>query len=162
MLVTGKNDLLIRGDLDFDRPVIDGTITLQPKDGNWQEEALNGKTVCVGEIDVQDDKHPFQLFLKESEELEMMTNARWPNALWTDRHPESGAPLVFYNDYWGKSDENSERGKMIDKKVDGVSPLAATGIDMKGAMAILNVGSFNTFVKPVKEHNAGDDFYEEC
>merc|ERR1712213_228286 len=26
-------------------------------------------------------------------------------------------------------------------------------------MAVLNVGSFNTFVKPVQDHNAGDDFF---
>ena len=161
MTITDKKDLVIRGDLDFARPIIDGTVTLKPTEGTWKEDLVDGKTVCVGDIDIKNDRHPFQLFLKENEEdeLEMMTNSRWPNALWTERHPKTGMPLVFYNDYWGKSDKTSERGKMIDAKVDGVSPLADTGIDMKGAMAVLNVGSFNTFVKPVKDHNAGDDFF---
>lgn len=47
----------------------------------------------------------------------------------------------------------------MDRKVNGISPLAASGLDMKGAMAILNVGYWNTFVKPVKDHNAGDEFF---
>ena len=58
----------------------------------------------------------------------------------------SGAPDVFYNELWGKSDGSSKRGTMVDRKVGGFSPLAATGLDMKGAMAVLNTGSFNTFV----------------
>ena len=81
----------------------------------------------------------------------MMTNARWPNARWTDRHPIDGTPLVFYNDYWGQSATTSERGKMVDKSFDGISPLANSGLDMTDAMAILNVGGYNTFVKPVQE-----------
>ena len=79
--------------------------------------------------------------------------------LTADKNEQTGTPDVFYNEFWGKSDGTSDRGKMVDRKVDGVSPLAETGLDMKGAMAVLNVGSFNTFVKPVKDHNAGDDFF---
>merc|ERR1719394_2259832 len=30
---------------------------------------------------------------------------------------------------------------------------------MTGAMAVLNIGSFNTFVKPVKEHKAKQDYF---
>ena len=30
---------------------------------------------------------------------------------------------------------------------------------MTGAMAVLNIGSFNTFVKPVKEHKAEEDYF---
>ena len=100
------------------------------------------------------------MFLTEQDgEIEMMTNARWPNALWADKDTETGTPLVFYNDFWGKSDETSTRGRMVDRKVNGISPLAALGLDMKGAMAILNVGYWNTFVKPVADHNAGDEFF---
>ena len=161
MLITDKTDLVIRGDLDYARPIIDGTVTLRPVEGKWKEDQIDGKTVCIGEVQINTGQHPFQLFLRENEveDLEMMTNARWPNALWTEKHPKTGTPLLFYNDYWGKSDKSSERGKMVDKKVSGVSPLADSGIDMTGAMAVLNVGSFNTFVKPVKDHNAGDDFF---
>ena len=32
-------------------------------------------------------------------------------------------------------------------------------MDVSGAMAILNVGSFNTFVKPVDYHKPGEDFF---
>ena len=160
--INDKNNIAIRGDTDFGRPTIDGTVELIPKASEWETDLINERTVCIGEIDISDDKHPFQLFLEDSGksgELNMMTNARWPNALWTDKDSETGTPLVFYNDYWGKSDESSTRGKMVDRKENGISPLAASGIDMKGAMAILNVGSWNTFVKPVKDHNAGDDFF---
>ena len=166
--IKDKDNIVIRGDPDFDRPVLDGTVELKPKTGydsngngvgKWKEEFIDGNKVCIGEIEITNGRHPFQLFVQEADEREMMTNARWPNALWTDRHPDTGTPLVFYNDFWGKSDSKSTRGKMIDKEVNGVSALAASGLDMKGAMAILNVGSWNTFVKPVEDHNAGDDFF---
>jgi hypothetical protein len=158
VIITNKNNLIITSDPELEKPVMDGTVILNPK-SDWKADSIGGNTVCVGEIEVTDDKHPFQLFLKEDDDHEMMTNARWPNALWTDKNEQTGTPNVFYNEFWGRSDGTSDRGKMVDKKVDGVSPLAETGLDMKGAMAVLNVGSFNTFVKPVKDHNAGDDFF---
>ena len=76
----------------------------------------------------------------------MMTNARWPNALWKDK-------TAFDNSYWAKSDNSSTRGTMID---DGSAGLASSGINMTGAMAVLNVGSFLTFVKPVLLHNPNE------
>ena len=168
--IAEKNNIVIRGDPDFDTPILDGTVAIEPnllydsdgdgfEDGNWKKELINGNVVCVGEIEIIDEKHPFQLFLEGSGGRDMMTNARWPNAVWTDKHPDTGAPEVFYNKFWGKSDSKSTRGKMVDKKVQGISPLANSSLDMKGAMAVLNVGSWNTFVKPVKDHNAGDDFF---
>ena len=169
MEIKNKDNLAIRGDLDYEQPVIDGTVVLNPKDAikdnlkaAWTEDFINGKKVCIGEIDVIDDKHPFQLFLKdENEEAhDMMTNARWPNAVWAERHPETKVPLPFYNTYWGKSDGDSTPGKMIDKKdADGVSPLAESGLDMTGAMGVLNIGSFASYHRPVLTHNAGDDFF---
>ena len=168
--ITNKNNIAIRGDLDFERPILDGTVVLRPAadydsnddgvaDGSWKEDEINGRKVCIGEIQSNKHQHPFQLFLKDDEKYEMMTNARWPNAIWTDRHERTGAPLVFYNDYWGKSDKTSERGKMVDRPENGTSPLAASGLEMKGAMAILNTGSFMSWVRPVLEHKAGDDFF---
>ena len=160
VIITNKKNLIISADPDLEKPVMDGTIVLHPV-SDWKASSIGGKTVCSGVIEVTDDKHPFQLFLTEegNSEAEMMTNARWPNALWSDKNEETGAPNVFYNEFWGKSDGSSDRGKMVDRKVNGKSPLAETGLDMKGAMAVLNVGSFNTFVKPVIDHNAGDDFF---
>ena len=172
MAITEKDNIAIRGDLDYDRPVVDGTVVLNPNNHRsgkhhlgiskqgWIEDSIDGKTVCIGEIDVVDDKHPFQLFLKEKEGYDMLTNARWPNALWIDRHPETGSPQVFYNDYWGKSDGSSEKGRMVDKKdEDGISPLADSELDMTGAMAVLNVGSFASWHRVVTAHHAGDDFF---
>ena len=171
--IDNKDNLVIRGDLDFERPVIDGTIDLNPGSNlhengigintvEWNEEYIDGNIVCSGEISIVDDNHPFQLFLKENEnqsEPEMMTNARWPNALWSEKDSETGTPKVFYNEFWGKSDETSTRGKMVDRAINGSSPLATSGLDVKGAMAILNVGFWNTFVKPVTNHNPGDNFF---
>ena len=37
--------------------------------------------------------------------------------------------------------------------------MGLSGLNMTGAMAVLNVGSFNTFVKPVKQHNPGEDSF---
>ena len=157
--INGAEHLTIRGDPSQEPPVIDGTVELHRRNGGkWMEKNINGKTVCSGKINVKNGKHPFQLFLKDNDELKMMTNARWPNARWVDRDPVDDVPLVFYNDYWGKSDKSSSEGLMIDQRdASNISPLAASGLDMKGAMAILNIGSWQTFVKPVKDHKAGDD-----
>ena len=45
---------------------------------------------------------------------------------------------------------------MIDN---GQAGLAASGLNMTGAMAILNVGSFNTFVKEVQWHEPNTDSF---
>jgi len=156
--ITNKNNLVITADPDNERPVLDGTVVLNPEE-RWREETIGRKVVCVGKIKITNDKHPFQLFLNEGDDYEMMTNARWPNALWAEKNAVTGAPNVFYNKFWAKSDLESTRGKMIDRKRNLVSPLAETGLDMTGAMAVLNVGSFNTFVKPVKDHQAGSNFF---
>ncbi|KAJ7389485.1 hypothetical protein OS493_031457 [Desmophyllum pertusum] len=80
---------------------------------------------------------------------EMMTNARWPNALWSDK-------TVFSNKYWAKSAASSTRGKMVDS---GAKNLAGSGLDVAGAMAILNIGSFNTFTAIVKSHTPGQNLF---
>jgi len=164
-----KHNLTIRSENSRQPATLDGTIVLRPKDnGDWEEDEImaeNGemKKVCLGEIDVVDGKHPFQLFVKEKKKHEMMTNARWPNALWTDRHPETNIPNVFYNDYWRKADNTEEMetpGRMADRKdVDGKSLLALSNLNMEGAMAILNIGSFHTWHRQITSHNEGDAFF---
>ena len=143
--IKNKHDLTIKGYGD-DKPIIDGTVVLtnSQNGGKWKYNAKTG--VCSGKI-----KHDvFQLFLDN----DMMTNARWPNALWSDK-------TSFSNKYWAHSALNSSRGNpksiMVD---DGKKDLAGTGIDMTGAMAVLNVGSFNTFVKPVEDHKAGQNWFK--
>lgn len=91
------------------------------------------------------DQDVWQLFV----DGEMMTNARWPNALWSDK-------TVFLNKYWAKSHKSSKRGKMVDS---GQKDLAGSGINAEGAMAILNIGSFNTFTTAVKRHSPGQNFF---
>ena len=49
-----------------------------------------GRTLCVGRIRVLNDQHPFQLFLMKDGKREMMTNARWPNALWSMKNETRG------------------------------------------------------------------------
>ena len=164
-----KHDLTIRSEAGKTRAILDGTIVLRPKNNeNWQEDEITTedgeyKKVCFGEIDVIDGKHPFQLFLKEEKTHEMMTNARWPNALWTDRHPVTNIPNVFYNDYWRKADNTEEMetpGRMADRKdQNGTSLLALSNLNMEGAMAILNIGSFHTWHRPIISHNEGDHFF---
>ena len=87
----------------------------------------------------------WQLFVDD----EMMTNARWPNGLWSDR-------TVFLNKHWAKSDKNSTHGKMVDS---GEKNLAGSGLNATGAMAILNIGSFNTFTATVKDHAPGQNVF---
>ena len=90
------------------------------------------------------DQDIWQLFV----DGKMMTNARWPNASWSDY-------TVFNNTYWANSDKSSKRGIMVNKG----NSLAASGVDAKGAMAILNVGSFNTFTALVEDHQAGQNVF---
>ena len=48
--------------------------------------------------------------------------------------------------FWGKASQDSERGNITD---DGSLDLAGSGINATGAMAILNIGSFDTYVRKV-------------
>ena len=79
----------------------------------------------------------------------MMTNARWPNSLWSDH-------TIFNNSFWGKSALTSTPNKMIDN---GDQNLAGSGINATDAMAILNIGSFNTFVAKVSHHSKGENYF---
>ena len=161
--INNKKDIEIKGDPNA-RPVLEGTVELRPKGKGWRINRK--KKYCVGKID--NKVQPFQLFLDK----EMMTNARWPNALWKDR-------TAFDEKYWGHSNGNSSQGDLVDyeagknkgyrksvmvddgqwlkKQQRGVVGLAESNINMTGTMAVLNVGSFNTFVKPVLWHEPGSD-----
>ena len=143
IIISDKEDITITGYRN-ERPIIDGTIVLKPNN-NVKWHYSTWKNQCFAKIDKvlrkNGGKQIFQLFL----DGEMMTNARWPNALWTDR-------TVFDEHYWGHSDASSTRGVMVDR-----GELAASGLNMTGAMAVLNVGSFNTFVKQVLWHEPGSN-----
>ena len=133
---TANQPMLIRG-YQKEIPVIDGTIPLTPVAG-W-ELGKDGIYSAQIEWDI------WQLFV----DGEMMTNARWPDSLWSDK-------TIFLNKYWGKSANSSMRGTMVDN---GEQDLAGSGLNAAGAMAILNIGSFNTFTAIVKSHTTGKNVF---
>ena len=77
-----------------------------------------------------------------------MTNARWPNAKWSDKS-------LFNGTIWPGVAATSKRGFIVNKG----NGLAKTKINMTDAIAILNIGSFNTFVAKVKNHKAGQNSF---
>jgi len=74
----------------------------------------------------------------------MMTNARWPNAKWSDKS-------IFDGKRWPGLALGSGPGHVINLG----NSLADTDINMNDALAILNIGSFETFVAKVEGHSAG-------
>ena len=64
IMISDKNNLAIRGDTDFELPVIDGTVDLTPMDGNWKEEFIGDSKVCISEIDVKSSKKSILLRFK--------------------------------------------------------------------------------------------------
>ena len=129
---TPDKPIVIRG-LGDEYPVIDGTIQLRPK-GGWVKDKSGAYKAVI-------DQDIWQLFI----DGEMMTNARWPNALWSSK-------TVFNSSYWAKSSKLSTRGVMVD---DGSKNLAGSGLNATGAMAVLNIGSFDTFTAIVQSHKRG-------
>ena len=72
-----------------------------------------------------------------------MTPARWPNALWSDKS-------VFDHKNW-RPCPHCQRGKVIDEALETLN------LNVTGAMAILNIGSWETFVSEVLWHQPGSD-----
>ena len=137
---TAEKPFVIKG-FDDDRPIWDGTVAIQPE--KWDFDKKTG--ICSASID-----HDITaLFLND----DLLTAARWPNAFWSDKS-------CFSNSHWGRCDQTSSHGKIVD---DGKAGLADSGIDATGAMAILNIGSFCTFVGQVTSHSAGSNtfFYHD-
>jgi len=75
----------------------------------------------------------------------MMVEARWPNRPF-DKRWDPGT--------WRTTGKGSEYGKIADPE------LAKTGIDWTGAMGVLNVGSWQTFLRPVLNHAKGKASFE--
>lgn len=129
---TPDKPMVIRG-LGDEYPIIDGTVQLTPE-GGWVRHESGAYKAAI-------DQDIWQLFI----DGEMMTNARWPNALWSNKS-------VFNSSYWAKSSDASTRGVMVDN---GLKNLAGSGLNATGAMAVLNIGSFNTFTAIVQSHRPG-------
>lgn len=146
-----------------EQPVLDGTINL---DLDW---AKGDGGVWSAKI----DHDVWQLF----DDDELLAVARFPNARLSDPH--------FWNQKatFRKFDEGSEFGRVVDtrpvsdkgaedkSKDEGVSlgvdipdgvntqSLADTAVSMKGAVAVLNMGSWFTWAQFVGEHEAGSDTF---
>jgi len=124
-----------------ERPIWDGSELIQPEEWSYDEKTK----ICTATI----EKDITSLFYKN----DLLTLARWPNSLWADK-------TIFLKENW-RPCEDSIRGTIVDNE------LASAGIDFKGAMAILNIGSFKTFVREVLDFKLGssnftynDDFGE--
>ena len=117
-----------------ERPVWDGTVTIQPNE--WSFDPDTG--ICSAEI----DQDIFALFYKN----DLLTSARWPNAKWSDK-------TVFDREYWRPDGccGNSERGTIVD------DALAEANLNFTGSMAILNVGSWQSWVREVLSHEPGNN-----
>jgi len=129
--------------------IFDGTI---PIDTPWELHEGNIYKTTL-------DRDIWQVFAGG----EMMNLCRWPNVsgFIEDEQPLRPDPLPGslwdQQGTWGHSaSEGVENGKMVD---DGTQGLASTGLDMTGAIAVLNVGSFKTSAAPVLLHGAGQDFF---
>ena len=118
-----------------EKPVLSGLDVLKL---DWRKTPQSG----VYEAPL-DSKGLSQLFFNGKPILE----ARWPNA----PKDANGDWNFFSPDIWATVDSTgSSYGTISDKH------LAATGWDVTGAHAVLNVGpQFFTFTRPVKEHSAG-------
>jgi len=76
----------------------------------------------------------WQLFLDNEE----MIMARWPNARFDD------GTVWDQKNHWGYGHEDKSANGILVDEPHGEVNLAASGLDVTGAMAILNVGSFIT------------------
>ena len=84
---------------------------------------------------------------------EMMIPARWPNASFDD------ASVWNQEATWAHGDTASSYGNMV-VRTDGRLPnLAATGKDLTGAMAVLNIGRYLTFSRYVQSHTSGANHF---
>ena len=72
---------------------------------------------------------------------QMMVEARWPNQP-LDRRWDKNT--------WRPTADGSEYGRIVDPE------LAGTGIDWTDALAVLNVGAWQTFLRRVRNHGAGN------
>lgn len=99
--------------------------------GNWRKHAENIYKTSI-------DHNVRQLFIND----ELATPARWPNMTFTQR---------WDNTKWRAAAKGTKYGMMVD------SQLAESGIDFTGCVAILNIGSWQTFRREITKHERGAD-----
>jgi hypothetical protein len=126
---SGSKDMPIRFEAwPGELAVLSGT---RPIRGDWSvHEGKIYKTAVLEAFD--------QLFVNG----QMMIKARWPNMRFEQRFDKSA---------WATAGKGSEYGLMVDPA------LSKTGIDWTSAVATLNVGSWQTWRRIVRDHKAGGD-----
>ena len=141
--LSGLPDLPITFKAHGDGPVvIDGTKSVASIQASPWTLHENGIYKCTLTEDI------WQLFV----EGEMMMIGRWPNASIDD-------PDRFWDhDTWAHGDSFDSEGIMVTKPTGGAD-LAATGLDFRGARAVMNIGEWVTFVRFVRRHQAGVGSY---
>jgi len=128
-------------------PILDGTTEIKGKflddHGNpiWKK-LDNDKNLPIYYTPY--DQKVWQLFI----DGEMMTNARWPNAKWSDKS-------IFEGSLWGKATGETTDNVLHDKD----AKLSESGIDAKGAIAVLNIASWETYVSTVIGHERGQSWF---
>ncbi len=97
----------------------------------------------------QIERDTWQLFVGDT----MMMPARWPNASIQDGS-------VWQQDtHWAHGDKASGFGEMVTRTEAGRPDLSATGIDFTGAMAVMNIGKWQTHSRRVMSHQAGSNAF---
>ena len=99
---------------------------------------LNWQLIRSGIYQAKVERPIRQLFINN----EMMVPARWPNMSFKQR---------WDNSKWPSADQGSKYGTLVD------SDLATSGIDFTGCVAILNIGSWQTFRRIITQHESRRD-----
>ena len=167
-------DIMESGDICYIRQgVYHENISIDNKDGDESNPIIftsynNERVVFDGTVKIENEWTPYsgniwateidfdiwQLFIDNKE----MVMARWPNANFED------GSIWDKENNWAHgiidSDENAYiNGTMIDEPHGNIS-LENIGFDISGSVAILNVGSFETYTREVLTHNGNTFTYE--
>ncbi|VGO19359.1 CBM96 family carbohydrate-binding protein [Pontiella sulfatireligans] len=84
---------------------------------------------------------------------ELMIPARWPNGNFDD------GSIWDWENRWAQGNEGASTNGVLVDAPHANADLAATGLDMTGAMAVLNVGSWKTWTRVVNSHSAGTNTF---
>ncbi|MCK4958155.1 MAG: right-handed parallel beta-helix repeat-containing protein, partial [Planctomycetes bacterium] len=142
--------------------ILDGTEALKVK---WQKYKGDIYSASL-------DREVWQLFIDDK----LVNVARWPNASFEDGSIWDSHLCMRYTDrlYDYKEKKflgNTKPGIIYDQtpvfadgtteneKLKNSQTLAETGIDFTGCVAVLNLGHWLTWARPILEHNAGDNHF---
>lgn len=119
-----------------EKVVLDGTIDIQ---GRWKKHRGS-----IYKLKVNQDI--WQLFWNN----EMVVPARWPNAQYADNS------VWDQKKTWAKGLHKQDTREILYNDPETPHQLSDLDFSIKGAMAILNVGSFTTTTRQVQSHKKGE------